>query len=88
MYDDMVWIEQAEQLVVSYPCVYDTRQQRVIEIDASGRQQYVQAPVRQLVLLTLALVHTVWRMPRYHRTPGAQRALAALQISLLPPFAD
>jgi hypothetical protein len=84
----MVRIEQAEQLVVSYPCVYDTRQQRVTEIDASGRQQYVQVPVRQLVLLTLALVHTVWRMPLYHRTQGAQRALATLQMSLLPQFAD
>jgi transposase InsO family protein len=88
VYDAMVRIEQAEQLVVSYPCVYDTRQQRVIEIDASGRQQYVQVPVMQLVLGTLALVHTVWRMPLYHRTPGSQRALAARQISLLPPFAD
>jgi len=88
VYDDMVRIEQAEQLVVSYPCVYDPRQQRVTEIDASGRQQYVQVPVRQLVLLTLALVHTVWRMPLYHRTQGAQRPQAALQISLLPPFAD
>jgi hypothetical protein len=68
LHDDMVRIEQAAQQVVSYPCVYDTRRQRITEVDASGRQQYLQLPVVQLVLFTLALVRTVWCMPRYCRT--------------------
>ncbi len=59
----MVRIEQAEQLAVSYPCVYDPRQRRITEVDASGRHQYIQVPVMQLVFFTLALVCMVWRMP-------------------------
>jgi hypothetical protein len=38
VYDDLLRIEQAEQMVVSYPCVYDPRQRRITEIDALGRQ--------------------------------------------------
>jgi hypothetical protein len=49
VYDDMVRIEPAAQPVVSYPCVYDARQRRITEVDASGRQQYGQIPVIQLV---------------------------------------
>ena len=88
VYDEMVRIEQSEQLVVSYPCVYDPRQQRIMEVDASGRQQYSQVPVMQLVLLALVLGRTVWRMPLYRRTTAPQRALPALQISLWPHFTD
>jgi hypothetical protein len=84
VYDDMVRIEQAERQVVSYPCIYDTRQRRITEIDASGRQQYSQVPVIQFVLFTLALVRTVWRMPLYRRTPASQRALSAPQMPLFP----
>src|SRR5215471_10671881 len=79
VYDDLVRIEQAEQVVVSYPCVYDPRQQRITEIDASGRQQYVEVPIMQLVFFTLALVRTVWRMPHYHRTDRPPSALAVRQ---------
>jgi len=88
VYDEMVRIEQAEQLVVSYPCVYDPRQQRITEVDASGRQKYSQMPVIQLVLLALVLERTVWRMPLYRRPTASQRALPALQISLWPHFTD
>ena len=88
MYDDLVRIEQAEQVVVSYPCVYDPRQQRITEIDASGRQQYAEVPVMQLVFFTLALVRTVWRMPRYHRTDRPPSALAVRQMRLWSEFAD
>jgi hypothetical protein len=84
----MVRIEQAAQQVVAYPCVYDTRQRRIIAVDASGRQQYLEVPVIQLVLFTLALVRTVWRMPLYRRTPTSQRALSAPQMPLFPSFAD
>ena len=88
MYDEMVRIEQAEQLIVLYPCSYDTRQRRITEIDASGRQHYSQGPDSQLVLFALTLVRTVWRMPLYRRLTVPRRALSALQISLLPRFTD
>jgi transposase InsO family protein len=84
LYDDMVRIEQAAQPVVSYPCVDDTRQRRITAVEASGRQQYGQGPVIQLVLFTLALVRTVWRMPLYRRTPASRRALSAPQMPLFP----
>jgi hypothetical protein len=87
LYDDMVRIERAEQPVVSYPCVYDTGQRQITAVDASGRQQYLEVPVIQLVLFTLALVRTVWCMPRYRRTHESRHALSAPQMSLLPPFA-
>jgi hypothetical protein len=83
LYDDVVRIEQAAQQVVSYPCVDDTRQRRITEVDASGRQQYVQVPVIQLVVFTLALVRTVWGMPLYHRTQESRRVLSATPMSLL-----
>jgi hypothetical protein len=67
VHDDMVRIEQAAQQVVSYPCVYDTRRRRITAVDASGRQQYLEVPMIQLVLFTLALVRTVWCVPRYRR---------------------
>jgi hypothetical protein len=88
VYDDMVRIEHAEQVVVSYPCVYDPRQQRSIELDASGRQQYVEVPVIQLVFFALALVRTVWRMPLYRRLPAPRQARAELQMRLWSKFAD
>jgi len=88
VYDDMVRIEQAEQVVVSYPCVYDPRQRRITELDASGRQQYVEVPVIQLVFFALALVQTVWRMPLYHRMPAPRQARAELQMHLWAEFAD
>ena len=88
VYDDVVRIEHGEQAVVSYPCVYDPRQRRIIEVDARGRQQYSHIPVVQLVLWTLALVRTVWRMPRYRRMAAPRRALLAPQINLWQRFAD
>jgi hypothetical protein len=88
VYDELVRIEQAEQMVVAYPCVYDPRQRRLTEVDASGRQQYVQVPASQLALFALTRVRTVWRMPLYRRLPGPRRPLSALQMSLLPRFRD
>jgi hypothetical protein len=72
--------------VVSSPWVSDTRQRRITEVDASGRKQYLQVPLIRLVLFTLALMRTVWRMPSYRRVPTAQRALAALQPNLFDPL--
>ena len=88
VYDELLRIEQAEQIVVSYPCVYDPRQRRIIEVDAAGRQQDVEVPVMQLVFLTLALVRTVWRMPRYRRTDTPPSVLAVRQMRLWTEFAD
>jgi len=88
MYDDVVRIEQGEHVVVSYPCVYDPRQRRITDVDARGRQQYCDIPIMQLVLFTLALVRTVWRMPRYRRIAAPRRVLLAPQISLWQRFAD
>jgi hypothetical protein len=76
--------EAQAQQVVSYPCVFDTRQRRITAVDASGRQPYLEVPVIQLVLFTRALVRTVWRMPRYRRTPTSQWALSAPQMPLFP----
>ncbi len=45
IYDEAVRIEQAEHLLVSYPCVYDTVQRRITSIDAQGRQPYRQFQV-------------------------------------------
>jgi hypothetical protein len=88
VYDDVVRIEQGEQIVVSYPCVYAPRQRRITDIDPRGRQQYCNVPIMQLVLFTLALVRTVWRMPRYRRIAAPRRVLLAPQISLWQCFAD
>src|SRR5215510_800088 len=68
VYEDLVRIEQGEHVEVAYPCVDDPRQRRITKVDARGRQQRGQVPMRQLVLWALALERTVWRMPRYHRT--------------------
>jgi len=60
VYDDVVRIEQGEQTVVSYPCVYDPRQRCLIAIDARGRQPYCEVPVMQLVLWTLNRATRHW----------------------------
>jgi hypothetical protein len=60
-----VRIEQAEHLLVSYPCVYDTRQRRLTAVDGTGRQHYRYVQVVQLMLWTLELTRTVW-----HHTPA------------------
>jgi len=38
-----VRIEQADHLLVSHPCVYDTRQRRITAVDACEQYQQVQA---------------------------------------------
>jgi hypothetical protein len=88
VYDDVVRIEQGEHVVVSSPCVYDPRQRRITDVDARGRQQYGDMPTMPLVLCTLALVRTVWHMPRYRRIAEPRRVLLAPQISLWQRFAD
>jgi hypothetical protein len=47
--DEAVRIEQADHLLVSYPCVYDPRQRRTTAVDGSGRQQYRHVQVVQFM---------------------------------------
>jgi transposase len=82
IYDEAMRIEQAEQLLVSYPCIYDTKQRRITAVDGTGRQQYRQVQVVQLMLWALQLVRAVWRMPRYRQPPWPRRASQAPQIGL------
>jgi transposase InsO family protein len=82
IYDDAVRIEQADHLLVSYPCRYDTGQRRITAVDAQGRQQYQQVRVMQCVLWALGLVRSVWQMPRYSRRSRVQRGVTIIQMSL------
>jgi hypothetical protein len=82
IYDDAMRIEQADHLLVSYPCVYDTRQRRITAVDETGRQPYRQAQIIQPMLWALELARTVLRMPRYRRVVGPSHARPVLQIGL------
>jgi hypothetical protein len=82
LYDEAVRGEQDEHLLVSYPCIYDTRQRRITAVDGTGRQQYHRVQVVQLMLWALELVRTVWRMPAYRRAPRPRTALHAPQVGL------
>jgi hypothetical protein len=75
-------IEQAEHLLVSYPCVYDTRQRRISAVDGTGRQQYRRTQMIQLLFWALELARTVWPMPRYRRATWLHRMPAAPQMDL------
>jgi hypothetical protein len=78
IYDDAMRSEQAEHLLVSYPCAYDTRQRRITAVDETGRQPYRQAQIIQLILRALELARTVRRMPRYRRVTGPSHARPVL----------
>ena len=80
--DEALRIEHAEHLLVSYPCVYDTRRRRITAVDGSGRQQYHCVQVVQLMLWALELVRTVWRMPRYRLASRPRSALHAPPVGL------
>jgi transposase len=86
--DDAVRVEQAEHLLVSYPCVYDTGRRRITSIDARGRQQYHQFQVLQLALWALDLMRSVWRMPPYQRRRWPQQGPQVRQMSLFESFAN
>jgi transposase InsO family protein len=87
LYDDALRVEQAEHLIVLYPCLYDPTQRCIMTVDAQGRQQYRHFPVLQLALFTLELLRVVWKMPPYRRLPSSQRLLQAQQGSLFERFA-
>jgi hypothetical protein len=87
IYDEAIRIEQAEYLLGSYPCIHDTRQRRTTAVNGTGRQQYCQVHVIQLMFWTMDLVRTVRRMPQYRRATWALRIRHALQMRLFPLFA-
>jgi Integrase core domain/Homeodomain-like domain len=86
IYDDMLRIEWAERVLVSYPCHYDTRQRRITAIDHAQRHQDHQMQTIQLALFALEIVRMVWRMPLYHRAPWPRQALTARQLTLFGHF--
>jgi hypothetical protein len=85
--DEVLRIEPAEHLLVSYPCVYDTVRRRISTIDGQGRQPYRQVQVLQLALVSVELMHSVWRMPPYQWGRWPRGRLHALQASLFDHFA-
>jgi hypothetical protein len=88
IYDDMLRIERAEHVLVTYPCGYDTQQQRITAIDGTQRHQYHQVQVIQWVLFALEIANTVWRRPLYRRARGPRQALQARQMPLSGHFTD
>jgi transposase len=80
--DEALRIEQAEHLLVSSPCVSDPVRRRITTIDGHGRQQYRQAQIRQLALVSVELMHSVWRMPPYQRGRWPRGRRNTLQASL------
>jgi transposase InsO family protein len=88
IYDDMLRIERAEHVLVTYPCGYDTQQRRITAIDGTQRHQYHQGQVIQWVLFALEIAYTVWRMPFYRRAQGPRQALQARQMRLSGHFTD
>ena len=49
IYDEVLRVERADHWLVSYPCVYNTRQRRITAVDAHGRQQYHHVQAMQLL---------------------------------------
>jgi transposase InsO family protein len=88
IYDEALRIEQADQLLVSYPCVYDTTRRRIMAVAAHGRQQYRSCPVIQLMLWGLEFVRTVWRMPLYRWAQRSRRVPRMRQLDLFDGFAE
>jgi hypothetical protein len=87
MYNEALRIEQAEHLLVSYPCLYDTTQWRITMINGAGRQQSRRGQAAQLMLWALELAYTVWCMPPDRRALGPRRVLHAPQVDLFDGFA-
>ena len=87
IYDEALRIEQADHLLVSYPCVYDPVRRRITAIDGQGRQPYRQAQVLQLALVSVELMRSVWQMPPYRRGRWPRSRRYTRQASLFEHFA-
>jgi transposase InsO family protein len=88
IYDEALQIEQADQLLVSYPCVYDTTRRRITAVAEHGRQKYHSFQIIQLMLGALETMHTVWRMPPYRWPHRPRQVLRARQLTLFNGFAQ
>jgi transposase len=88
IYDEVLRVEQAEPLLVVYPCVDDTRQRRMTAVEADGRQQYHDVQAMPWLLWTFELIRSVWRMPHYYRMPRPQGVYSAREMGLFEPFAE
>jgi hypothetical protein len=88
IYDEALRIKQADQLLVSYPCVYDTTRRRITAVAEQGRQQYRSFQVIQLMLWALEIMHAVWRMPPYRWSQRPRHGLHARQLTLFDGFAQ
>jgi hypothetical protein len=74
IYDEVLRVERANQLLVSYPCIYSTRQRRITAVDAHGRQQYHHAQAVQLLLCVGAREHRAPCVRTGQRTGPAEGA--------------
>jgi hypothetical protein len=88
IYDEAMRIEQAEHLLVSYPCVYNTSVRRITMVNEQGRQQYGDFQVIQLRLWTLGVMRLVWQMPPYRWSQRPRRVLHPHQQSFFESFAQ
>jgi hypothetical protein len=86
--DDRLRRERAEDVLVTYPCGYDTRKRRITGLDDAQRHQYHQVQVIQWMLCAWEIARTVWRMPFYRRAQGQRRALQARQMRLPSHFTN
>jgi hypothetical protein len=87
IYDAALRIEHTDRLLVSYPCVYDTKQRRITTVSEQGRQPYGDLQAIQLMLWALGIMRSVWRMPPYRRSQDLRRVLQGRQQSLFDGFA-
>jgi len=88
IYDDALRIEREDQLIVSYPCVYDPRQRRITSVEEKGRQQYRRFRILQLRLFTLGMVRWVWNLPHARRSQGPRHGFRRFQLNLFERFQD
>jgi transposase InsO family protein len=87
IYDEALRIEHAEHLLVSYPCTYDTTRRRITTVAEHGRQPYRSFPILQLMLWTLEIMQTVWRMPPYRWGQRSRQGFRTRQLTLFDGFA-
>jgi hypothetical protein len=88
IYDDALRIEREDQLIVSYPWVYDARQRRITSVDEKGRQQYRRFRILPLKLFTLGMVRWVWNLPHARPSRGLRSGFQRLQLNLFERFQD
>jgi hypothetical protein len=91
IYDEALRIEQADHLLVSYPCVYDAVRRRIATINGQGRQLYHQVQGLQLALISVELMRQSGECPCTNRADGIEEDStpsrpASLNILHIKPF--